>query len=506
MSPTDAATASAAIARGLAKTLGDCVIEALLAPGAALSDGPGGVTLGRDALLAALRQRARSLAEAGAGRGRRVALQHGRGAGFLIDLLALWQLGAVAVCLSPSLTPGERERVAATLAPVLWVADKGPGGLPLLPPADPAGLAGADDPGGALPTLDLDSVAAILATSGTTATPKGVVHTHRSLRARLALNVAAIGPADLAVGLTLLPMHFGHGLIGNSLTVLAGGGRLVAWPEPGLDGYARLGATIAAEGITFMSSVPALWQVVLRTAKPPRPGILRRVHVGSAPLGAGLWQQIIDWSGTARVVNMYGITETANWIGGHSAEESPPEDGLVGRPWGGALALRDAVGRLTREGRGEVLAATPALMQGYLDQPALTAAVLEGGWFATGDIGEFDAAGRLRLVGRLKHEINRAGIKVPAEEIDLLLERHPQVAEACAFGLPDPVFGEVVAAAFVARDAALDPAELKRWCEGRIRREALPARLFRLDSLPRNERGKLVRAAVRARCLGESAS
>ena len=484
--------------------MGRAVIEALLPPGATLSDGPGGVSLRREALLAALRARARQLAEAGAGRGRRVALQHGQGAAFLIDLLALWQLGAVALCLSPSLTAGERQRVAETLRPVLWIADGGPGELPLLAPADVAALAGGGDPGGPLPDLELDAVAAILATSGTTATPKGVVHTHRSLRARLALNLAAIGAADLAVGLSVLPMHFGHGLIGNSLTVLAAGGRLVAWPEPGLDGFGRLGGVIEAEGVSFMSSVPALWQVVLKTAPPPPPGILRRVHVGSAPLGAGLWQRIIEWSGTRRVFNMYGITETANWIGGHSAEESTPEDGLVGRAWGGALALRDAEGRLTRSGRGEVLVATPALMQGYLDQPELTAAVLAGGWFATGDLGEFDAAGRLRLVGRLKHEINRAGIKIPAEEIDLLLERHPAVAEACAFALPDSVFGEVVAAAYVVREGELAPAELKRWCDGRIRREALPARLFRLEALPRNERGKLVRAAVMARCLAET--
>jgi len=447
--------------------------------------------------------RARALAEAGAGKGLRVALQHGQGAAFLVDLLALWQLGAVALCLSPSLAATERQHVAETLRPALWIAGSGPAEVPLLPPADLAALAGAADPGGSAADLDLDSVAAILATSGTTATPKGVVHSHRSLRTRLALNIAAIGAADLARSLSLLPMHFGHGLIGNSLTVLAAGGALIAWPEAGVAGLGRLGQVIEAAGITFLSSVPALWQAVLKTSPPPPAGCLRRIHVGSAPLSAGLWRQIIAWAGTRRVVNMYGITETANWIGGHSAEEAEPQDGLVGRPWGGALLLREESGRRVERGRGEVLVATPSLMLGYLDQPAATAACLAGGWFSTGDLGEIGADGCLRLVGRLKHEINRAGIKVPAEEIDLLLERHPAVAEACAFALPDPVFGEVVAAAYVARDGTLAPADLKRWCSGQIRREAVPARLFPLASLPRNERGKLSRALVRARCLGE---
>jgi len=260
-----------------------------------------------------------------------------------------------------------------------------------------------------------------------------------------------------------------------------------------------------------MSSVPALWQAVLKLSGPPKHGSLRRVHVGSAPLSAELWERIIAWCGTRRVVNMYGMTECANWIGGESAEDTDESsglmDGLVGRPWGGAVRILSEDGKPAKGGQGEVAVSSPGLMSGYFRMPQETAKALSGGWLLTGDLGTMTADGRLRLIGRLKHEINRGGIKVPAEEIDLLLERHPDVAEACAFALDDPLEGELVAVAVVPRDGA-DPGirELISWCSARIRREAVPARLYRLSELPRTARGKIQRDEVRRACLGQKAA
>ncbi len=488
---------------------GGLLIHPLLHPSAEIVEGPGGPALSGRALAAAVASRAAEFAAAGIQAGDRIALAHARGAAFLLDLFALWQCGAIALGLSPAMAAEEKANVVATLQPRAWIGDAPPAGPLALSPRGLAELAeaGAASPGAASSgdgrpaPGGLDSVAAILATSGTTAQPKGVVLTHRALAARVALNVAAIGRADLACGLVLLPLHFGHGLIGNALSVLAAGGRLVVWPDAGPRGLGRLGAAIEDAGITFLSSVPAIWQVVLKTSPAPAAGRLRRVHIGSAPLSAELWRAIIGWAGTRRVVNMYGITECANWIAGANAEELEPEDGLVGIPWGGLLAVRDAAGHLHPQGRGEIAVASPSLMQGYLDQPDATSRALVGGWFMTGDIGEIDAAGRLRLVGRLKHEINRAGIKIPAEEIDLLLERHPAIAEACAFAQPDPLFGEVVAAAVVSDDPSIDERSLKRWCQERIRADAVPTRIHFLPALPRSERGKVNRDRVRSACL-----
>ena len=443
------------------------------------------------ALAEAIQGRAAALAAQGVAADRRIALA-GSDAGFLVDLFALWQLGAIPLGLPESLTPPERAQVQARLAPFGWI---GPA------PAGARALAEGTAPGAApVAPLEPDRIALILATSGTTAEPKAVALTHRALQARIAFNREAIPAAALERTLAPLPLHFGHGLIGNSLTALAAGGTLLSWPAPGIAGLARLGRIVEQAGITFMSSVPALWQVALKASPPPAPGTLRRVHVGSSPLPLRLWRSIADWAGTDQVCNVYGITEAANWIAGVALGDAP-EEGTVGRAWGGELAVRDEAGRLHRSGSGEVMLRSPALMRGYLGQEAETGRVLVGGWLATGDLGRLAEDGTLTLVGRLKHEINRAGIKVPAEEIDLLLAGHPAVEEACAFALPDPVMGEAVAAAVVLRQPAVSPAQLIAWCAKRIRRAAVPARLFVLDALPKNERGKVQRQRVRQHCL-----
>lgn len=464
---------------------------------ACVIDARTGVTFDRAALAYAIEQRALALRTAGIGPGDRVSVAHGSPVGVLVDLFALWRLGAIAILLTKTLPASERANVIAAIRPKLWIGAVDDGIVQYLPPATASTTAAAPAREDERDAADPDAPALILMTSGTTATPKGVVHTRRSLQARITLNIAHIPAPDLTRTLSLLPMHFGHGLIGNCLTPLFAGATLVLFPDPGAVGLARLGALLDAHRITFLSSVPSLWRIALKMSQRATLKTLRRVHVGSASLSVGLWQEIADWAGTDHIVNMYGITETANWIGGHDAAEAPPADGLVGKPWGGAFRLLQDDGTLVDHGRGEVTVSTPGVMTGYLDQPDLTASVLQGGWFRTGDTGEIDADGRLRIVGRLKHEINRGGIKIPAEEIDLLLERHPDIVEACAFALPDPITGEAIAAGVVLRvGATLSAADLKAWCRRVIRAEAVPEHIAFLDELPRNERGKLDRRSM----------
>ena len=143
-------------------------------------------------------------------------------------------------------------------------------------------------------------------------------------------------------------------------------------------------------------------------------------------------------------------------------------------------------------------------MQGYYQRPELTDAALVAGWLRTGDTGRIDECGVARLTGRIKHEINRAGIKIQPEDIDLLLERHPAVLEACAFGIPDPVSGEIVGVAVHCADGAGESAEsLRRWCLERLRREAVPERWFLVAEIPKTDRGKINRQAVWAHCAGD---
>lgn len=467
-----------------------------------VTDWRDGITWTASELAAQASRTARHLTEIGAGRGDRIVIWHGGSGRFFGDLMGVWKIGACAVCLNPSTTEEELRRIV-DFVNAAAVLDDGNARLdaslsaPILNSGVFDGLA--DEVSG---TSTLDDDALILFTSGTTGTPKGVLHSFRSLLARIALNQGHIPRTARARTLSVLPTHFGHGLIGNCLTVLLDRQPLLLAPATNLDVSGNLGAIIDEQNITFMSSVPTLWKRVLGSVPPPQNGTLVRVHVGSAPLSAELWNGIADWAGTRDVVNMYGITETANWIAGASLANYDAVDGLVGDMWGGTAAVLGADGNIHAEGEGELLVQSPSLMQGYFQLPDQTDAVLRNGWFHTGDIGHIDAKGTIRLTGRQKYEINRGGIKVHPEDIDLLLERHDSVGEACAFALPDDVEGEIVAVAVTSGDGSeLNPRALGRWCAERLAREKIPSRWFVVDEIPKTDRGKVNRDNVAAYCL-----
>ena len=471
-------------------------IVAALPDTAQLIDVRSGKRYSRDAIWQEVCARASALVETGIEPGDMIVVGQPDGVAFILDVFAAWTAGAVAVAVNPKLTPDEQRRVLASTGAKLWlgpVACETPLSL-VRRERPPAGnLKGR--------ALGIDAPALMLMTSGTTGTPKGVVHNLRSLSARLALNISAIGHADLARTLNVLPAFFGHGLIGNCLTALAAGGALHVWTGPDVNELRGLSDFLDRERITFMSSVPSFWKIAMRMSGGPRHP-LARVHVGSAPLSLEFWTEISRWVGTKRVFNMYGMTETANWIGGAALDDPRAGDGLVGHTWGGSVAVLREDGKVSMRGSGEVILNTPSIMLGFHDMPDKTAEAFHGSWFRTGDIGEIDAEGRLFLVGRIKNEINRGGIKVPAEEIDMLLERHPDIAEACAFGLPDPVSGECVAVAIVMRPGSSGSDDtIKEWCRAHIRAEAVPSQIFRLAEIPRNERGKIVRSVVRETAL-----
>lgn len=448
-----------------------------------------GVSLTISELWERVESRAGDLAAAGIGPDHCAIVAQTEPLDYLRDIFALWTVGPMAIAVNPSITAEERSNVLAATGATL-----------ILEGQDLSHSPGTTH--SQISPLDIDMPALTLMSSGTTGRPKGVVHSQRSLCARIALNVAAIGTADLERSLCVLPLHFGHGLIGNVLSVLAAGGSLYLWTQPSIDEMRNFSTIIARERITFMSSTPSFWSVAMRLSPKPK-HVMQRVHIGSAPLSAVAWNTIADWTGTRRVLNMYGMTETANWIGGASLETYEARDGLVGKSWGGAMAVLNDEGNVSHTGSGEVLVASPSIMGRYLGMERETAQTFHGSWFRTGDTGTIDNDGTLVLVGRIKNEINRGGVKVPAEEIDMLLERHADVVEACTFALPDPVAGETVAAALVLREGGA-PEAIKAWCRERCREEAVPSRLFVLDAIPRNDRGKIVRDKVRAAALALS--
>ena len=152
---------------------------------------------------------------------------------------------------------------------------------------------------------------------------------------------------------------------------------------------------------------------------------------------------------------------------------------------------------------GEVLVRGPHVMRGYWQRPELTQEALREGWFHTGDQGALDVAGVLSITGRLKETIRSGGKSVQPEEVEGALCRHPGVLEAAVVGLPDPEWGEVVAAAVVAAPgAALTPEQLAEHCRAELSPHKRPKLIRLVAALPRSHYGKVQRAKVKAALTG----
>ena len=465
------------------------------------------------------RSRVSYYAARGLGRLDRIFLHHGNSLEFFADLIAIWRLGGCAIPIDPRLTPFEVETLARAASPRASIWAEAPGsamagnlaslGIEVMTARDAhAKPKAAREP--ALPGPSPDDDALVLFTSGTTGRPKGVAHTHRSLRARWSSLDACLGTTAFRRTLCVLPTHFGHGLICNCLFPWLSGQDLHILPPFRPDILAQLGSIVDEFAITCMSSVPAMWRFAMKTGRPPRSRSLGRVLCGSAPLSASLWQSIREWTNASDVLNAYGITETGSWAAGTTMPAFVPEDGLIGVPWGGTLRILPAgtgesspaeTAACAAGESGQVWVRTAALMRGYLGRDDLTAEVVRDGWFATGDIGSIDERGVLYLRGREREEINKGGMKVHPEDIDSVVERFGATVDVCAFGYDDALQGQDVGIAVVLEPA--DPVTLTRlheWAAAHLARHQMPRRWYLLQAIPRNNRGKVNRAIVAATC------
>lgn len=451
-------------------------------------------------------------------RGDRVFLPFGSRLEFFAELLAIWRMGGCAIPVDSRLTAFEIENLARAAKPRFAVVDEttsaelnkafGASGLDVLQTNEVAAREGTAD------LLQFDDNALILFTSGSTGEPKGVVHTHRSLRARWIGLRDHLPIAAFARSLCMLPTHFGHGLICNCLFPWLSGCDLYITPPFRPELVMRLGKVIDDHAITFMSSVPPIWKLALKLAKPPQKSTLQRVHCGSAPLSASAWEDIRKWTGTPQVCNAYGITETGSWVAGLDNADVEAEDGLIGQGWGSAIQIlkaNDTARGVRAEDRcspnesGYVWLNTPALMKGYFNRDDLTQKAVVNGWFMTGDIGFLDDKGRLVLRGRERDEINKGGMKIYPSDIDAVVERFEKATDVCAFALDDPIYGQSVGMAVVLNDQEPGTVRsLHTHMKEQLAEHKMPSRWWVLPEIPRTSRGKINRDAVKAACEKQS--
>lgn len=488
-------------------------------------------------VLAMSNRVANGLRAAGYGPGSRIALACGNRPGFMAAYYGILKIGAFAVVLSTTLRErdirfqlqdsgaealltydgrgdtvyGEQALAAAEQVPCCrqsWII-----------PADleaPSTLAG-------LPSLgDLMSgqsdvaathayapgeTAVLLYTSGSTGRPKGVELTQANLVALTRINQALAPAEDTRVRLISTPLYHIMGQVcGLNLAMLNGETLVLA------DGFdpQQIWRLMTGEAVTYFVHMPIYYQYLMEHAEVADAAQVRRslrlCATGGAPLTAGLSEAFAERFG-APIVPGYGLTETSSIVawGGSSAASGAAcsRRGLtpttVGRIVPGVeVLLDDGVRRSAAPGaQGEILVRGPGVMKGYLNLPEASARALQDGWLRSGDLGRFDDAGRLDVLGRADDKILRGEEHIYPAEVEVVLKSHPAVAEAAVIGVPDAYLGQEAKTFVVLRPGAgLAAEELLAWLARELPDGKCPGLVEFHAALPMTATGKVARHAL----------
>jgi acyl-CoA synthetase (AMP-forming)/AMP-acid ligase II len=342
-----------------------------------------------------------------------------------------------------------------------------------------------------------DDIALVLHTSGSTRRPKRVPICHSNLgaSAQNIVNTYALSPDDAAM--CVMPLFHIHGLVASVLSTFLSGGAVVVPAKFSPLSFWRI---VRDSHVSWYSAVPTIHQLLLTRAdgeKPAGSENLRFIRSCSAALSPEMMQSLEQVFG-APVIEAYGMTEASHQMCSNPVPPKTRKPGSVGPGTGVKVSIMDLAGNhLAARQRGEVVIQGPNVVRGYENNPEANAKSFTNGWFRTGDQGYLDEDSYLILTGRIKDLIIRGGEKIAPGEIDQVLLTHPAVAEAVAFGVPHPTWGEEVAAAVVLRSPERDSAILA-YCRERLSDFKCPKKLYIVEKIPRTATGKIQRGAVAA--------
>lgn len=353
--------------------------------------------------------------------------------------------------------------------------------------------------------LDLDALAALPYSSGTTGAAKGVRLTHRTLVANV-LQVDQMLPLPPGtVVLAFLPMFHIYGFAAITLCSLVGGAKVVTLPR--FEPEAFLSA-IETWRVNRVGVVPPVAQFLANHPMVEGRDLssLERVGSGAAPLGAEVEDRVAARLGRP-VTQGYGMTESSGvWATTPVGQGRRGSSGLL-LPGTQARVIDIERGiDAPRGGSGELWLRGPQAFTGYHRQSEATAATITPeGWVRTGDIGHFDADGYLFITDRLKELIKVKGFQVAPAELEALLFTHPDVADAAVIGRADERAGELPVAYVVARTKTLDTAALIDWVAERVVAYKRIADVVLCDAIPKTAAGKILRRELRQRDARRSA-
>jgi long-chain acyl-CoA synthetase len=343
-----------------------------------------------------------------------------------------------------------------------------------------------------------DDTAWLFYTSGTTGVPKGAMLTNRNLLFATQAyfsDIDKLGPGDSI--LHAAPLSHGSGLYG--LPHFAAGAANVL-PESGHFDPEEIFSLLGRwSGVSFFAAPTMVVRLLAHAGKAARgPGNLKTIVYGGAPMYVTDLRRALEVFGP-RLYGLYGQGESPMTITG-LPQDLHDEERLATCGFartGVEVKVVDAEDRELPAGEtGEVLTRSDCVMAGYWANPDATAKALRGGWLHTGDVGSLDEAGFLTLKDRSKDMIISGGSNIYPREVEEVLLRHPAVAECSVVGKPHPEWGESVVA-FLVINSPVNAEELDDLCKANIARFKRPREYRFVDSLPKNNYGKVLKTELR---------
>jgi long-chain acyl-CoA synthetase len=352
--------------------------------------------------------------------------------------------------------------------------------------------------------IDLDDVAVLQYTGGTTGVPKAAMLTHRNLSCNVQQLASWFIKARRGqeVMLGCLPFFHVFGLtVAMNFPVYAAAA-IVLMPDP--RDIRSMIKNIAKHRVTLFPGVPAMFSAIVNS--PDLGGIdltsVTSCFSGSAPLPPDILQRFEAMTGS-KIVEGYGLTE-ASPVTHANPLDGQRKIGSIGVPLSDTdmkvVSLDNGDAKVETGTEGELLVKGPQVMSGYWKRPDETAIVLNDGWLRTGDVARVDADGYCYIVGRKKEMIIAGGYNVYPDEIDAVLAAHPAVLEAATIGIPDAKRGETVKSFVVLRPGQRATADaLIAHCRKELAAYKVPRVIEFLDSLPKSSTLKILRRELRAR-------
>ncbi|KAL6857504.1 hypothetical protein ACO1O0_004941 [Amphichorda felina] len=293
----------------------------------------------------------------------------------------------------------------------------------------------------------------------------------------------------------VMPLFHVHGLLCGLLAPLYTGGSMVVpakfsagdfWPD------------FITHKANWYTAVPTIHQILLRNPPPSPKPYIRFIRSCSSPLSPAVFHKLEETYG-APVLEAYAMTEAAHQMTSNPLPPAKRKPGSVGIGQGVEVRILDDKGaQLPQGAEGEICVRGENVTKGYLNNPAANASsYTSDGFFRTGDQGRLDEDGYVVITGRIKELINKGGEKISPIELDNVLTRHPKIAEAVSFAVPDEVYGQDIGVAVVLRPGeAMDAAELKGWMAERSVKFKVPKEVYFTKVMPKTATGKIQRRIV----------